>query len=87
MEFETTFTATESRTFAVPFVGMPTVRALLRSVSSIHEKNVLSKSFSFVTDKLLKLVERPVIELAVTTTWQRGRVGVAKLVVEMEAVR
>ena len=65
MEFETTFTATESRTFAVPFVGMPTVRALLRSVSSIHEENVLSKSFSFVTDKLLKLVERPVIELAV----------------------
>ena len=65
MEFKTTFTATESRTFAVPFVGMPTVRALLRSVSSIHKENVLSKSFCFVTDKLLKLVERPVIELAV----------------------
>ena len=65
MEFKTTFTATKSRTFAVPFVGMPTVRALLRSVSSIHKENVLSKSFCFVTDKLLKLVERPVIELAV----------------------
>ncbi len=65
MEFETAFTATESRTFAVPFVGMPTVRALLRSVSSINKENVLSKSFSFVADKLLKLVERPVIELAV----------------------
>ena len=65
MELETAFTATESRTFTVPFVGMPAVRALLRSVSGIHKQNVLSKSFSLITDKLLKLVERPVIELAV----------------------
>jgi len=65
MEFETAFTATQSRAFTVPFVGMPTVRALLRSVSSIHKENVLSKSFSFVADKLLKLVERPVVELTV----------------------
>ena len=65
MEFKTTFTATESRAFTVPFVGMPAVRALLRSVSSIYQENVLSKSLSFVADKLLKLVERPVIELAV----------------------
>jgi hypothetical protein len=44
---------------------MPTARALLRSVSGIHKQNVLSKSFRFITDKLLKLVERPAIELAV----------------------
>ena len=65
MEFKTTFTATKSRAFAVPFVGMSTVRALLRSVSSIHKKNILAKSLGFVADKLLKLVERPVIELTV----------------------
>ncbi len=65
MEFKATFTTTESRTFAVPFISMPAVRALLRSVSGIHKQNMLSKSFSLVTEKLLKLVERPVIELAV----------------------
>ena len=65
MEFKATFAATESRTLTVSFVGMPTVRALLRSVSGIHKQNMLSKSFSLVTEKLLKLVERPVIELAV----------------------
>ena len=65
MEFKATFTTTESRTFAVPFISMPAIRALLRSVSGIHKQNVLSKSFSLITDKQLKLVERPVIELAV----------------------
>ena len=65
MEFKATFAATESRTFTVSFVGMPTVRALLRSVSSIHKQNMFSKSLSFVADKLLKLVESPIIELAV----------------------
>ena len=65
MEFKATFAATESRTFTISFVGMPTVRALLRSVSSIHKQNMFSKSLSFVADKLLKLVESPIIELAV----------------------
>ena len=65
MEFKTTFTATEGRTFAVPFVGMPAVRTLLRSVSGIHKENMFSERFSLVADKLLKLVERPVIELAI----------------------
>jgi len=65
MEFKATTATTESGTFAVPFISMPAVRALLRSVSGIHKQNVLSKSFSLITDKLLKLVERPVIELAV----------------------
>jgi hypothetical protein len=65
MEFKTTFTAMESRTFTVPFVDMPTFRTLLRSVSGIHEKNMLSKSFGLIPDKLLKLIERPVIELAI----------------------
>jgi hypothetical protein len=65
MELETTLTATEIRAFAVPFVGMPTVRTLLRSVTSIYQENVLSKRLGFIADKLLKLVERPVIELAV----------------------
>ena len=65
MEFKTTFTATESRPFAVPFVGMSTIRALLRSVSGIHKENMLAKRLGFVTEKLLKLVERPIIELAV----------------------
>ncbi|MDQ1283491.1 MAG: hypothetical protein QG666_1283 [Euryarchaeota archaeon] len=65
MELKTTFTATESRTFAVPFVGMPAVRALLRSVSGIYKENMLSKSIGLVADKLLKLAERPAIELTV----------------------
>ncbi len=65
MELKTTLPTSESRTFAVPLVGMPTVRTLLRSVSSIHEENMFSKSFSIIPDKLLKLVERPAIELAV----------------------
>jgi len=65
MEFKTTFTATEGRTIAVPFVGMPTARTLLRSVSSIHKETMLSKRFGLVADKLLKLVERPAIELKV----------------------
>jgi len=65
MEFKTTFTATESRTFTIPFVGMPAVRALLGSVSSIHKENMLSDRFSLIADKLFKLVERPAIELAV----------------------
>lgn len=65
MEFKTTFTATESRTFTIPFVGMPAVRALLGSVSSIHKENMLSDRFSLIADKLFKLVERPAIELAI----------------------
>ena len=65
MELKPALTTTESRTFAVPFVGMPTVRTLLRSVSGIHKENMFSERFSLVADKLLKLVERPVIELAV----------------------
>ncbi len=65
MEFKTTLPTSESRTFAVPLVGMPTVRTLLRSVSSIYEENLLSKSFSLIPDKLLKPIERPAIELAV----------------------
>ena len=56
MEFKATFTTTESRTFAVPFISMPAVRALLRSVSGIHKQNVLSKGFSFITDKLLECI-------------------------------
>jgi len=65
MEFKTTFAATESGTFSISFVGMPTVRALLRSVSGIHKEKMLPKSFGLVTDKLLELVERPGVELAV----------------------
>ena len=65
MEFQVAFAATESRTFAVPLVSMPTVRALLRCVSSIYEENVLSNSFSLILDKLLKLMERPAIEFPV----------------------
>jgi len=65
MEFKSAFAATESRTFAVPFVSMPTVRALLRSVSGIYEENMFSEGVSFIADKLLKLIERPAIELAV----------------------
>ncbi len=65
MEFKTTFTATESRTFTVPFIGMSTVRALLRSVSGIHKENMLSERSGLIADKLFKLVERPAIELTV----------------------
>ena len=65
MEFKATTATTESGTFAVPFISMPAVRALLRSISGIHKQNVLSKSFCLITDKLIKLVKRPVIELAV----------------------
>ena len=65
MEFKTTFAATESGTFAISLIDMPTVRALLGSVPGIHKENMLSKSFGLVTDKLLKLIERPTIELAV----------------------
>ncbi|VVB71142.1 Uncharacterised protein [uncultured archaeon] len=64
MEFETTFAATESRTFTVPFIGMPTFRALLRSVSGIHKEDMLSERFGLIADKLFKLAERPAIELA-----------------------
>jgi hypothetical protein len=65
MEFKPTFAATESRAFTVPLVGMPAVGTLLRGVPGIHQENVLSKSLSFVPDKLLKLVERPAIELSI----------------------
>jgi hypothetical protein len=65
MEFKVTFTTSESRTFAVPFVGISALRALLRSVPGIHQENVLSKSLRFVPDKLLKLIEWPAIELSI----------------------
>jgi hypothetical protein len=65
MDFKTAFAAKESRTFAVPFVGMLTVRTLLRGVSGIYKKNMFSDSFGFISDKLFKLVERPTIKLAV----------------------
>jgi len=65
MEFKTTFTATECGTITVPFVDMPTVRALLRGVPGIYNESMLSNSLSLVSDKLLKLIKRPTIELAV----------------------
>jgi hypothetical protein len=65
MEFKTAFAATEIGALTVPLVDMSAVRALLRSVSSIYQENVLSKSLRFVADKLLKLIERPAIELYV----------------------
>ena len=65
MEFKPTFAATVGRTFAIPIVGMPAFRTLLRGVPGIHKENMLSESFCFVPDKLLKLVERPVVELSV----------------------
>lgn len=64
MEFKPTFAATEGRPFAVPFVDMPAFRTFLRGVPSIYKKNVLSESFCFVPEKLLKLVERPTVELS-----------------------
>jgi len=64
MEFKTTFAATEIGTLTVPLVDMSAVRALLRSVASIYQEKVLSKSLSFVAYKLLKLIERPAIELS-----------------------
>jgi hypothetical protein len=65
MEFKTTFATTEVRTFPVPFIGMSTVRTLLRSVSGIYKEDMFSNSFGLVPDKLLKLIERPAIELLV----------------------
>ena len=65
MEFKTAFTASESRTIAVPFIGMRTFGTLLRSVPGIYEEDVLSKSFSLVSNKLFKLIERPAVELAI----------------------
>lgn len=65
MEFNPTFATTESRTFSVPFVGMPTVRTLLRGVSGIHQEHMLSKSLCLVHNKLFKLVERPAIQLPI----------------------
>lgn len=59
MEFKPAFTATKSRTLTVPFVGMPTVRTLLRSVPGINKESVLSLRFCLISDKLFKLVERP----------------------------
>jgi hypothetical protein len=65
MEFKTAFTATKSRTLTIPFVGMPTVRTLLRSVPGIHKESVLSQRLCLISDKLFKLVERPTIEFEV----------------------
>jgi len=61
MEFKTTFATTEVRTFPVPFIGMSTVRTLLRSVSGIYKEDMFSNSFGLVPDKLLKLIERPAL--------------------------
>ena len=68
MEFKTAFTASESRTIAVPFIGMPTVGTLLRSIPGIYEEDMFSKSLSLVSDKLFKLVERPAVEFAIEFT-------------------
>ncbi len=65
MEFKTTFPTTEIRAFTIPLIDMSAVRALLRSISSIHKEDMLSNSFSFIANKLPKLIEWPAIELPV----------------------
>jgi len=65
MEFKPTFAATEEISFTISFVDMSAFRTFLRGVPGIHKENMLSESFCFVLDKLLKLVERPAVELSV----------------------
>lgn len=65
MEFKSTFATSERRTFTVPLIDVPTLRALLRGVPGVYEKHVLPKGLSLVPKKLLELVKRPVVELEV----------------------
>lgn len=65
MEFKSTFATSERRTFTVPLVDVTALRALLRGVPGVYEKHVLPKGLSLVPKKLLELVKRPVVELAV----------------------
>ncbi len=65
MEFKIAFATTEIGAFAVPFISVPAVRALLRGVTGIHKEDLFSKSLGLVADKLLELIEGPAIELLV----------------------
>jgi len=64
MEFKPAFAATEEISFTISFVDMSAFRTFLRGVPGIHKEDMLSESFCFVPDKLLKLVERPAVELS-----------------------
>lgn len=65
MEFKSTFATSERRTFTVPLVDVPAFRTLLRGIPGVYEKHMLPKGLSLVPKKLLELVKRPVVELAV----------------------
>jgi len=65
MELKSTLTTTESGAFTVPFVDVSAVGTFLRGVPGVYEKCVLPKGLSFVPKELLKLVERPIVELPV----------------------
>ncbi len=65
MEFKSTGSAQELRTIPVAFIDMPANRAFLRGISGIDKDNLFTEVFCLITDKLFKLVKRPVIQVTV----------------------
>ena len=62
VKLETTRPTAIARAVAVTFVGVSTMRTLLRRVTGIDKHDVLTGSFRFVSQELFKLVERPRVE-------------------------
>ncbi|KCZ71985.1 hypothetical protein ANME2D_01384 [Candidatus Methanoperedens nitroreducens] len=60
-----TLNTVERVTFPVTLVDMSTVRAFLASVPGINHYNRFSSSLSLISQKLLNLIEAPVIQLSI----------------------
>jgi len=60
-----TFTTPEIVSSAVTLIGIPASGALLTGVPRINMYNLFTKCFGFISDKLLKLEETPIVEFSV----------------------
>lgn len=60
-----TFTTPKIVPLAVSFIGVTAFRTFLARIPRVYTHNLFTKRFGFIPDKLLKLVERPVVELPV----------------------
>src|SRR4030066_738216 len=64
MYLKSTFNTLEQMSFPVPFIEMSTGRAFLTCVPWINRYNRFTHSFSLISDKLFKSIERPNIQFA-----------------------
>lgn len=65
MELKSTLPAAKVSALAVPAIDMSTVGTFLTGISRINAEDVFTKSFRLIPQKLLELVERPLIQLSI----------------------